>query len=116
MAKRTKKDTFKSQIITHQNRSSSFYNKIRSLKYNNKIVVSFDLQKQLHLPKHNTSPVYYFPKIWRYNFGLLLLSINERNSCSIYQWNELHINKSTNVIAAAIIDYLKTNNNNFINE
>ena len=109
------KDIIKYQLITHQNRATELYNKIRTLKYKLKIDVSFDIQKQLPLPKHNSSPAYYLLKIWLYNLGFVS-SLNKHDNCSIYQWTGLQINKSPSVIASAIIYYIKTKKNNVDNQ
>ena len=92
-ARGVSRDTLKSQLITHQNTAKRFYEQIRLLKTENKVAIAFDLQKQLPLPKHNSSPIYYLPNIWLYNLGFVS-STRERDISSIYQWTELQINKS----------------------
>ena len=73
----------KKELTMHQKNAKEFYDLIVKLKNEKKEVICFDLQKQLPIPKHNSSQTYYLPKIWLYNLGFVNHPTPREDNCSI---------------------------------
>jgi hypothetical protein len=96
----------KKELTMHQKNAKEFYDLIVKLKNEKKEVICFDLQKQLPIPKHNSSQTYYLPKIWLYNLGFVNHPTPREDNCSIFQWTSINFSKSPQIVGAGLFRYL----------
>ena len=99
----------KTQWVTHINnkktsRALKEKDKNEGLKDNSIAVCSFDLQKQLSVPKSEDSAMYYRSKLNVYNFTVFNM-IERLGRC--YLWHEGVGKKGSSEISSALLDYIE---------
>lgn len=70
-----------------------------------KLVISFDLQQSMPLPKLTTGPAFYCRKIWLYNLGI--------HDCTnkkgfMYLWTEDQAKRGADEVASVLMKFLET--------
>lgn len=78
-------------------------------KRNNLLIISFDLQKNLVLPKVADQIAYYSRQLYCYNLGIVTgpsSSGISKDNVSIYTWCEHEMQKSSNQVASAVYNEL----------
>ena len=74
-----------------------------SKKNNRKLVITFDLQKALPLPKLTTGPAFYCRKIWRYNLGIHDCTAGKGH---MVLWTENIAKRGSDEVASILLKYL----------
>lgn len=77
-----------------------------SKRVENKLVISFDLQQAMPVPKLTTGPAFYSRKIWLYNLGVHDCT-NERGY--MYVWTEDQAKRGADEIISAVLKFLEDN-------
>lgn len=106
------------ELRIHKLRAKAFF-KLLQKEEENEILLSFDCQKNLPLPKIPDQSVYYSRQLYLYNFtivrGSSRHSLSKDNVYS-YTWTEETAHKGSNEICSAVIDCLNKLNTNGIDK
>lgn len=110
--KRCKVPDEKINIMTdmrvHKLRAQAFYDVLRK-QNNNELILSFDCQKNLPLPKLPDQSAYYSRQLYMYNFTICVGSSHDRQTTGntfMYKWLESSRPKGSNEIASSVYDRL----------
>lgn len=107
-----KRDSLKEELKGHKLRAERFYILLRE-QNDNELVLSYDCQKNLVLPKIPDQAAYYKRQLYLYNFviceGSSNASLNSQNTYS-YLWTENQYAKGSNQIASAVYHKLQNSN------
>lgn len=104
------------ELRIHKLRAKAFF-KLLQNQEEDEILLSFDCQKNLPLPKIPDQSVYYSRQLYLYNFTIVKGSSHDhlsKDNVYSYTWTEEIANKGSNEICSAVIDCLNTLNTNGI--
>lgn len=107
-----KKNELMIELRVHKLRYRAFYDMLKDEK-EGMLIISFDCQKNLVLPKVADQAAYYSRQLYCYNFTVVTGSSRSQMSnenVSIYTWCENDRPKSSNEIASAVYNALQTAN------
>jgi hypothetical protein len=93
----------------HKARAKKFYSLLTASKQRrDTLTVTFDVQKNLPLPKTNVGIEYYSRQLWLYNFGIVIHTKKlPRKNVFFYSWMEHESGKGSNEICSALSNFLK---------
>jgi hypothetical protein len=112
---KSEKDPVKKTVLminkrVHKLRAKSFYNMLKD-KDPKVLILSFDMQKNLCLPKVPDQQAYYSRQLYLHNFtvvqGHSKTQLN-KNSCTSYCWTEDEFPKGSNQITSAVFHKLNS--------
>lgn len=97
------------ELTLHKTRAKAMQNLLKSetdlskVKINKKMVISFDLQQAMPIPKLTTGPAFYCRKIWLYNLGV--------HDCTsgqgyMYLWTEDKAKRGADEVASVLLKFL----------
>ena len=112
----SEKNSLKTQLNLHKTQAKAFFTLLKQ-KEPSLYVMSFDMQKNLPLPKLPDQSCYYSRQLYCYNLTVVSgVSCGEKaldkKNVSIYTWSENKMSKSSNEVASAIFKELQTKLNN----
>lgn len=99
----------KVQLKLHRMRATRFYQELKASKNKcNVLCVTFDLQKNLCLPKLNVTEAYYSRQLWLYNLGIVIHDVYQsKRNIFFYTWLESQGGRGSNEIISALSNFLR---------
>lgn len=100
----------KHELNLYRARARKFYSSVREERNRrNTLVLNFDLEKTLPLPKTNIGDAFYKRQMWVYNLGIVMGGRSKRKeNCFIYTWLESQSGRGANEIVSCVIHMLNT--------
>ena len=97
------------KLKLHLLRAKTFYSLLKNAKNECGILaVTFDLQKNLPLPRMNITDVYYKRQLWMYNLGIVIHGYHQSTKDVFsYSWLESESGRGCNEIISALSNFLK---------
>lgn len=105
----TQKNYLIMRLRVHKLRASAFYSILKNQNEDNQLVLSFDCQKNLVLPKVPDQSAYYSRQLYQYNLTVVKghsKAKQNKENVTVYAWLENEHYKSSNEICSAIWDSL----------
>lgn len=99
-----KKEKIKVELTCHKSRADKFYQLLKE-ENDSELILSYDCQKNLILPKIPDQAAYYKRQLYLYNFTICeghSGSIQNRNNSFSYVWTEDEYAKASNQIVSAV--------------
>ncbi|CAH0564506.1 unnamed protein product [Brassicogethes aeneus] len=103
----------------HKSRAKAMQDLLKSekelsrLKGSKKLVISFDLQQAMPIPKLTTGPAFYCRKIWLYNLGIHDCTAEQGY---MYLWSEDKAKRGADEIASVLLKFLNNLENNNVED
>lgn len=74
------------------------------------MVLCFDLQQNIPLPRTNIGEVFYKRQLWMYNLGVVHITKHQDNrTVFLYNWLESDSGRGSNEVISAVLDFLRVN-------
>lgn len=92
----------------HHVSAKRFYQRMKKSKSDKDVLcVTFDLQKNLALPKINITEAYYARQMWLYNLGIVVHDRDQsRSNVFFYTWLESESGRGSNEVVSALSNFL----------
>lgn len=102
------RESAKLEYRLHKLRAKKFFMMVREeQKCKDTLVVSFNLQQTMSLPRTNVGQAFYSRQMWLYNFGIVVSGRHDmKNNCIVYTWDESQSGRGSNEICSALLDFL----------
>lgn len=98
------------RLKLHELRWKKFYQILNASRCDhNTLVIVFDLQQTMPIPKTNVSDAFYKRQIWLYNLGIVVHSNSRKQNKKnvfLYTWLESQGGRGSNIITSCLRDFL----------
>jgi hypothetical protein len=102
-------DVNTAELRAHKARADRFYQLLRESKNSRDVLtISFDMQKNMPLPKTNVTEAYYARQLWLYNLTIVIHSrTQQKKNVFMYTWLESGSGKGSNEVASILAHFFK---------